>query len=295
MRRKALSVSPKRIDGLQLMRLPCRMMAGMPLAFSIPKADRWAAARRSRITLSNAACVFQYPQSGSMGCSLGSVQFENQARSELSVSPKRIDGLQPFLSEVSKIPNIIFQYPQSGSMGCSEQGRIIAVTGLAPFSIPKADRWAAATETAYSAVVIDSVLSVSPKRIDGLQRHRYWLGWGEHSGAFSIPKADRWAAAALYNALERVIWQLFQYPQSGSMGCSPSVRDYNNHRRSLSVSPKRIDGLQPRSLFRYERVHSVFFQYPQSGSMGCSIVRAIERRFGHEAFSIPKADRWAAA
>ncbi len=100
-------------------------------------------------------------------------EFEDEdaqaEREVLSVSPKRIDGLQPRATALKTCARISFQYPQSGSMGCSG-------------------------------------------------------GPGEER---AVLRGD------------------FQYPQSGSMGCSPRARGAPRPARRLSVSPKRIDGLQP--------------------------------------------------
>ncbi len=137
---------------------------------------------------------FQYPQSGSMGCSL-----------ELRLRSRN-----------SSVRN--FQYPQSGSMGCSAREAGEAGEADAPFSIPKADRWAAAW---------------------------HWAPWAPASSpTFSIPKADRWAAA----------WRrTVRGSRGGRLSVSPKRIDGLQRRplprplpprRHLSVSPKRIDGLQ---------------------------------------------------
>ncbi len=136
--------------------------------FSIPKADRWAAAVAWLATSTYVPHNFQYPQSGSMGCSLeGELQpalavgafsipkADRWAAAKrcqlfylmlltLSVSPKRIDGLQQRGGALGSIRQGAFQYPQSGSMGCSVS------SGAGPWTHTEG-------------------LSVSPKRIDGLQ------------------------------------------------------------------------------------------------------------------------------
>src|SRR5579884_337209 len=138
-----------------------------------------------------------------------------------------------------------FQYPQSGSMGCSMAPYCSRKSRGSAFSIPKADRWAAA--------------SPAPPPPSAT------------SASFSIPKADRWAAACLASRAGCGCSSLsvspkridglqlaspgharpgpvlpFQYPQSGSMGCSEFHEWLDRGERAvLSVSPKRIDGLQP--------------------------------------------------
>ncbi len=139
-----LSVSPKRIDGLQ------------------PLDEEWDIEEPE---------TFQYPQSGSMGCSTARCCSSRTGRRGLSVSPKRIDGLQlrgtirtpRTMSKSFSIPKADrwaaagqkkqnagddeaknFQYPQSGSMGCSRSSRSALTRYSTTFSIPKADRWAAA-------------------------------------------------------------------------------------------------------------------------------------------------------
>src|SRR5579875_2318497 len=162
--------------------------------FSIPKADRWAAARTRQYGIPRWVS-FQYPQSGSMGCSLllvrhlldpqksfqypqsgsmgcssrtgikcakssrqlsvspkridglqpSSPQDIHRLRQDLSVSPKRIDGLQRPGGCAEPEPGQLFQYPQSGSMGCSPPPPGGGGGGTTAFSIPKADRWAAAS------------------------------------------------------------------------------------------------------------------------------------------------------
>ncbi len=140
-------------------------------AFSIPKADRWAAA----------------PTSASSSLRLDK---------PLSVSPKRIDGLQRRPRQVGVQPrDPVFQYPQSGSMGCSPGSRVSPSASPSTFSIPKADRWAAA-RSVPALPTRASHLSVSPKRIDGLQRYAPVWAVTAAASSFSIPKADRWAAAS---------------------------------------------------------------------------------------------------
>ncbi len=238
--------------------------------FSIPKADRWAAARDPR-------------------------RGRGARRRPLSVSPKRIDGLQRRLHRLARRPS------------------------SSSFSIPKADRWAAA-RARTSTRTHSASLSVSPKRIDGLQRDDLVGLTVRVVQTFSIPKADRWAAARL-RAVFCQPASCFQYPQSGSMGCSRACRLTRRRARALSVSPKRIDGLQRTfarmaarsraSSFQYPQSGSMGcstyshawlserlangFQYPQSGSMGCSSRLAFQAAMSVCPFSIPKADRWAAA
>ncbi len=171
------------------------------------------------IHLDESRPCFQYPQSGSMGCS-------------------------QVIHKISTDCGRTFQYPQSGSMGCSGLVDVLNRNLGNSFSIPKADRWAAAHRRRGVVVAVPR-LSVSPKRIDGLQL----VG---HRGCASRVASD------------------FQYPQSGSMGCSTLL---------------------------LLKIWSMMycFQYPQSGSMGCSFVWHPYQQVRHPSFSIPKADRWAAA
>ncbi len=140
-----LSVSPKRIDGLQ----PIDRSDVQPLipeAFSIPKADRWAAALRPRVGRHRRRQLFQYPQSGSMGCS---------ERLEDEPVPLRV----------------AFQYPQSGSMGCSRQrcGRS-RCSSQRTFQYPQSGSMGCSQNEFCGELMSMDHLSVSPKRIDGLQR-----------------------------------------------------------------------------------------------------------------------------
>ncbi len=207
-------------------------------AFSIPKADRWAAA----------------PTSASSSLRLDK---------PLSVSPKRIDGLQRRPRQVGVQPrDPVFQYPQSGSMGCSPGSRVSPSASPSTFSIPKADRWAAA-RSVPALPTRASHLSVSPKRIDGLQRWTARCWWGMRRG--------------------------FQYPQSGSMGCSPACPRTPPPRRGPFSIPKADRWAAACSSSRARGGPSATdFQYPQSGSMGCSARAPAPRRAGHAAFQYPQ-------
>ncbi len=214
--------------------------------FSIPKADRWAAAYHRAQARGPTRKGFQYPQSGSMGCSLAGVDIPAGERPAFSI-PKADrwaaagGAFGPLFGAMG-----IFQYPQSGSMGCSRQephhaGRPVRH----PFSIPKADRWAAA------------VAALAQRPAAG-QRFQY-------------PQSGSMGCSAGRTVRDRVAGEVFQYPQSGSMGCSLVLRQscYSTSLRPFSI-PK-ADRWAAAKLSNPVSAVSVFaFQYPQSGSMGCS-------------------------
>src|SRR5579884_3779724 len=163
----------------------------------------------------------------------------------LSVSPKRIDGLQPSV-------------------------QTDAQAGASTFSIPKADRWAAANVCSNGRSIPCVELSVSPKRIDGLQHvfarlaERAFGKWLSVSPKridglqlascissrnecvpFQYPQSGSMGCSPTTCRSRSSTTSCFQYPQSGSMGCSGTSRPTSRLIRwSLSVSPKRIDGLQ---------------------------------------------------
>ncbi len=187
--------------------------------FQYPQSGSMGCSPAGRTSETQPGRSFQYPQSGSMGCSRAqyslvaycarafsipkadrwaaapAVRDDNNHGRTLSVSPKRIDGLQ-------RIPEPTWR-----------KWRQVA------FSIPKADRWAAAHFERKPPAATGRDLSVSPKRIDGLQRAPAGRCPCPPAAPFSIPKADRWAAA-IARFERQSHCQRFQYPQSGSMGCS---------------------------------------------------------------------------
>ncbi len=290
---RRLSVSPKRIDGLQHGAVLFEEVEGV--GFQYPQSGSMGCSVARSPAPFRHVGIFQYPQSGSMGCSGPRTRGPHATRSRFQYPQSGSMGCSGERGRGGAPSASYFQYPQSGSMGCSMAVVQGGLRLLLAFSIPKADRWAAA-RLAWSCPARPGLaLSVSPKRIDGLQRVPRVARPRRARGPFSIPKADRWAAASLtakppagahrptFSIPKADRWAaarlpapgpaprpVFQYPQSGSMGCSgPPSKRLRALPAALSVSPKRIDGLQ-QEIWDWVQRHLDAFQYPQSGSMGCS-------------------------
>ncbi len=173
-------------------------MLTLNLAFSIPKADRWAAALPRAKPAGAEPVRFQYPQSGSMGCSGGGPPPPAGPAPVLSVSPKRIDGLQRPLAQIPRERVLAFQYPQSGSMGCSPRRPREGGRGYAGFQYPQSGSMGCSIARAMDADLVELQAfqypqsgsmgcSGAPQVGEAVPRPR----------PFSIPKADRWAAAGV--------------------------------------------------------------------------------------------------
>src|SRR5579875_3622145 len=134
--------------------------------FSIPQADRRTATGKTPDRGPCLAKHFQYPSSGSTDCNPGLVARGSGEERD-------------------------FQYPSSGSTDCNVLERLLTPGGRAPFSIPQADRRTATGRWYPAARSRSAALSVSLKRIDGLQLWREHRGWSGRGTPFSIPQADR--------------------------------------------------------------------------------------------------------
>src|SRR5579875_1252454 len=194
-----------------------------------------------------ACTLFQYPSSGSTDCNWPRSAPPPGRTPTLSVSLKRIDGLQPPGAQQQRVqPPELFQYPSSGSTDCNLLGVGWHAADLAAsFSIPQADRrtathrfapWCARLGIPLSVSLkrIDGLqprsppppptragsLSVSLKRIDGLQPETASAMQPGPSGAFSIPQADRRTATRSCACTRRAPASTFQYPSSGSTDCN---------------------------------------------------------------------------
>src|SRR5579875_3760111 len=90
---KPLSVSLKRIDGLQPQNTHTLPRGGKRLSVSLKRIDGLQLAPRERHWVA-VPLAFQYPSSGSTDCNRGGDAHVGFALLNLSVSLKRIDGLQ---------------------------------------------------------------------------------------------------------------------------------------------------------------------------------------------------------
>src|SRR5579885_1845495 len=189
--------------------------------FSIPKADRWAAATARRLVLPGARAAFSIPKADRWAAARNPAPGAPAPGRPLSVSPKRIDGLQ--LGRAALLAQLAQPLSVSPKRidGLQHIDEIRAyVEQYAPFSIPKADRWAAASGAGPRPSLRASSFSI-PKRIDGLQPSRaYQRDTARPKLSVSPKRIDGLQPRAVLTS--SVLRARFQYPQSGSMGCSSS-------------------------------------------------------------------------
>src|SRR5579884_791325 len=164
--------------------------------FSIPKADRWAAATARRLVLPGARAAFSIPKADRWAAARNPAPGAPAPGRPLSVSPKRIDGLQ--LGRAALLAQLAQPLSVSPKRidGLQHIDEIRAyVEQYAPFSIPKADRWAAASGAGPRPSLRASSFSI-PKADRWAAAQPGVPARHSPAEAFSIPKADRWAAAA---------------------------------------------------------------------------------------------------
>src|SRR5579875_482142 len=163
-----------------------------------------------------ACTLFQYPSSGSTDCNWPRSAPPPGRTPTLSVSLKRIDGLQPPGAQQQRVqPPELFQYPSSGSTDCNLLGVGWHAADLAAsFSIPQADRRTATHRHPRPgpprAVRFQYPSSGSTDCNAAVRRVVRAAG----HPPFSIPQADRRTATALAAAAADPCWFAFSIPQA---------------------------------------------------------------------------------
>src|SRR5579883_1549730 len=219
---------------------------------------------------SSCSTPFQYPSSGSTDCN----------------STRQAYG--------RPLACTLFQYPSSGSTDCNSVTVATSAPSRSAFQYPSSGSTDCNSRTRPGSAASPRPLSVSLKRIDGLQLHAPGVrpAAGVHALSVSLKRIDGLQRIPWDPARQPLVW-LFQYPSSGSTDCNwPRSAPPPGRTPTLSVSLKRIDGLQPPGAQQQRVQPPELFQYPSSGSTDCNLLGVGWHAADLAAsFSIPQADR----